>query len=157
MNRIIFTTFALFLILSSLSISAQQEKYHKLFNRKEFVEKRNAYIIATVGLTPEEAAKFIPLCNELEEKKFELGKQCRKLFDEIRNKENPTEAEYETAINCRLETEIKEAQLKKEYFEKFKKILSAEKLFKYQSAERTFTLKFMENHRKNREMPEKKK
>lgn len=158
MNKIIFTTFVTFSILLATSVYAQQDKPQKPFDKKEFVAKRNAYIIATVGLTPEEAAEFIPLYNELEDKKFELGKECRKLFDKLRKKEKPTEAEYEAAINCRLDTEIKEAQLKKEYYQKFKKILSAEKLFKFQWAEKAFTMKFMENHRKNnREEPAKRK
>ena len=84
--------------------------------------------------------RFIPLCNELRQKKFEVGRECRKLSKEIRHKENPTDADYNKVIDECLDVEIKEAQLEKEYFERFKKILSPEKVYKYRNAEYKFEM-----------------
>lgn len=46
-------------------------------------------------------------------KKFEVGRECRKLSKEIRHKENPTDADYNKVIDECLDVEIKEAQLEK--------------------------------------------
>lgn len=149
MNKIFIITFAaLSMILLSISVYAQQAKPH--FNKEAFLAKRNAFITAEVGLTPEEAAVFIPLCNEYQEKRFELGKQCRKQIRELRYKKTPSATEYTEAVDCYLDTEIKEAQLQKEYFGKFKKILSPEKLFKYQEAENKFAKEFMKGREKKK-------
>ena len=46
-----------------------REKEQRHFDREAFEARRNAFITAEVGLTPEEAAQFIPLCNELRQQK----------------------------------------------------------------------------------------
>ena len=84
MNKIIIPIFALVLINSFTEVSAQEPKEQKSFNREAFESKRNAFITAEVGLTPEEAASFIPLCNETQKKKFEAGKEGRKKSRELR-------------------------------------------------------------------------
>lgn len=147
MNRIIIVTFVAISVLFSTNVSAQQNnqgnRRDRHFDREAFEAKRNAFITAEVGLTPEEAAKFIPLCNELRQKKFELGQNCRQLSREIHKKENPTAEEYTRAIDECLKVGIKEAELEKEYFEKFKKVLSPEKIYKYREAEFKFARHFM--------------
>ena len=45
-----------------------KKKEQRHFDREAFEARRNAFITAEVGLTPEEAAQFIPLCNELRQK-----------------------------------------------------------------------------------------
>jgi Spy/CpxP family protein refolding chaperone len=134
MNKIFFITFVAISVLLSFNATAQEKKEQRHFDREAFEARRNAFITAEVGLTPEEAAQFIPLCNELRQKKFEVGRECRKLSKEIRHKENPTDADYNKVIDECLDVEIKEAQLEKEYFERFKKILSPEKVYKYRNA-----------------------
>ena len=42
---------------------------------------------------------------------------------------------------------MEEARLEKEYFERFKKILSVEKLSKYREAEAEFLRKFLQDNR----------
>lgn len=144
MNRIFIITFvAISMMLSSVSYAQKDNQGNRHFNREAFLARRNAFITAEVGLTPDEAAKFIPLCNELQEKKFELGRECRKSSREMFKKKNPTDAEYTKVVDDLLNLRIAEAKLEKEYFEKFKKILSPEKIFKYQMAEAKFAREFM--------------
>ena len=152
MSRIFIIIFAAISIPLSFTANAQGDgKGRKHFDRETFEAKRNAYIVAEVGLTPEEAAEFIPLCNELNQKKFEIGRECRMLSKKIRQKEKPTEAEYVELIDKSLEVEIEEAELKKEYFEKFKKILSPEKIYKYREAEYKFVREFMGQGKKDKQ------
>jgi len=157
MNKIFFITFVACSVVFSFSAHAQSGKQHRNFDREAFLAKKNAFITAEMGLTPEEAASFIPLCNELQEKKFEVGRECRKLSKEIRHKENPTDADYNKVIDECLDVEIKEAQLEKEYFERFKKILSPEKVYKYRNAEYKFVRNFMKSGRDNKKEEKQKK
>ena len=145
MKRIIIITFAMFSILFSVAASAQGSRSGRPFDRESFEARQNAYITAQVGLTPEEAAAFIPLCNELRQKKFEIGRSGRRFSKEINSMKNPTDADYAKAVNSNLDTKIQEAQLEKEYYEKFRKILSPEKLYKYQMAESQFARSFMKS------------
>jgi hypothetical protein len=148
MNKIFIITFVLWLILSPQGLNAQnKDTSDKTFDKESFVIKRSAFITAELSLTPEEAAVFMPLCEELQQKKYEAGFKCRKLSREIKSKKNPTDIEYAEAIDECLGVGMKEATLEKEYYEKFKKILPAGKLCKYRDAERKFAREFMKNVR----------
>lgn len=125
-----------------LTVMAQDDKGK--FDREVFMAKRNAYITASAGLTADEAAAFIPIENEMQRKKFEIGRDCRKLARRSRSKEGLTEEEQQKLVDCTTETRLKEAKLEKEYHEKFKRILSVEKLYKYQEAEARFMREFMQ-------------
>jgi len=115
---------------------------HRLFqdrsDRETFIAKRNIFITEKVALTAEVAAVFIPLDNELLHKKFEIGRDCRKIERELRDKKDKTDDECKKLLKCREEVKEKRDRLDKEYLEKFKKILSAEQILKYQSADREF-------------------
>lgn len=156
MNKIFFITFVTISVLFSSKVLAQGDRQHRHFDREAFQAKRNAFITAEVGLTPEEAAAFIPLCDELQRKMFEVGHTCRKLSKEIRHKESPTESDYSKVNDECIDVKLKEATLEKEYYEKFKKILSAEKLYKYRRAEYKFARSFMKGS-DNKEAENKKK
>lgn len=148
MNKIFFSIFVAFSVLYSVEVLAQDRKNdRKHFDKEAFEARRNAFITAEVGLTPEEAAEFIPLCDELRKRKFEAGRESRKLSKGLRKKENPTVAEYEEAVEKSLEAEVEEARLEKEYYTKFKRILSAEKIYKYRDAEMKFYRQYMKERR----------
>ena len=124
--------------MADLTVSGQTN-VRQTFNRADFGARRNAFLTAEAGLTSEEAGKFIPLENEFKQKLFEVGRDCRMLMREGQNKQKMSDAEYKKLIDCHLETRIKEAQLEKEYFEKFNKLLSPEKLYKYHQADAKFS------------------
>jgi hypothetical protein len=148
MNKIFIITFALVLILSPVGLNAQDKgRSGKAFDKEAFVIKRSAFITAELSLTPEEAAAFMPLCEELQQKKYEVGFKCRKLSREIKSKKNPTNSECAEVIDECLGVSMKEATLEKEYYEKFRKVLPAEKLCKYRDAERKFAREFMRDGR----------
>ncbi|MDR1337315.1 MAG: hypothetical protein LBK22_10855 [Tannerella sp.] len=142
-------------VISALQVSAQEQKPpehdkegHKPFDREAFIAKRNVYITEQVGLTATEASVFIPLDNELMQKKFEVGRECHKLERELKKKDGKTEEEYNKLLKCREDVKEKRDKLDKEYLEKFKQILSAEQLVKYQSADRAFFDEFVRDRKK---------
>lgn len=146
LDKIFFVTFVALMSLSTTIIYAQERedgRANRHFDRESFLVKRSAFITAELGLTTQEAAEFMPLCEELQQKKFEAGQICRKLQKELRSAGNSTDTEYIKAIDVCLGVGLKEAQLEIEYYEKFKKILSPEKLYKYKNAEIKFARHFM--------------
>lgn len=123
--------------MTSAQSNEKDQKREAFF--KEMKAKRVAFITEKVNLTAEEAEVFWPLCNELQEKKFELNKPLREERRALRSsKKAMTNADYEKLLDSNADIKIKEAQLDKEYLVKFKKILSAEKIYKYQRAEEDF-------------------
>lgn len=151
MFKIKILIFAMCSLVISLEAFAQSENRHNKFDKEAFLARRNAYITAEVGLTPEEAASFIPLCNELQQKMFDLSRECSRLSREIRQNKNATDAEYTKVLDQCVEVNLKQAQLEKEYYKRFKDILSPQKLLKYRNAESKFAREFMRGgQQKNR-------
>lgn len=143
MNKIKYIIFAVCSVVFSFTAQAQAEKQHRNFDKENFIARRNAYITAEVGLTPEEAADFIPLCNKFQQEMFDIGRQARRLSREVRQNKNATDADYNKVIDECVDVNLKQAQLEKEYYNKFKKILSPQKLYKYLNAEKKFAREFM--------------
>jgi hypothetical protein len=144
MGKIFIITFGALMTLISLRGNAQ-DRSDGFFDKELFLARRSAFITTELGLTPQEAGLFIPLLEELQEKKYEAGHKCRKLSKEIKQKKNPNDADYLNTINECLEVGIKEAELEKEYYKKFKKALSPEKLYRYKEVEYRFAREFVRN------------
>jgi hypothetical protein len=145
MNKIIIITFEALFVLSSFGAFAQDRS--EAFDKGSFLSKRKAFITSELGLTPREVEQFIPLMEELQQKKFEAGQKCRKFSKELKQKSNPTDGDYLNTIDECLAAGLKEAELEKEYCEKFKKILSPEKLYKYKDVEFRFAREFVRSSR----------
>ncbi len=138
-RKILISLLMCFSIVSILSAQDNQKENKRKADFEKFRAQRVAFITERVQFTPEEAEAFWPLCNELQEKKFQLNKPLRDERRAQRNsKQELTDADYLKIIDTNADIKIKEAELDKEYLEKFKKILSPKKIFKYQRAEEEF-------------------
>ncbi|GAB6012859.1 hypothetical protein [Viscerimonas tarda] len=138
------------LLFLVIGISGTYGQENKRFNLEEFKKNRIEFLKKELKLTNDEAKTFFPLSDELMRKKYELNKSLMEKNRNLKNKTNITDAEYEEIVREMLEVRIKEAKLEKEYYEKFKIVLSPEKIYKYQMAE----LKHARNMLNNRERPE---
>ena len=109
---------------------------------EQFKEKRAEFITNAMNLTVEEGKVFWPLYNELQEKKFDLNQQQRKAVFEFMKSEKEgkthTESEYIEIVNLIAQFKINDAKLDEEYIAKFSKVISYEKIFRYQQAELQF-------------------
>lgn len=132
-------------IFSYFPSSAQEHSHRGDFDIEAFKKKRAEFIIEKVNLTDAEAKAFIPLTNELMDKRFELNRAIRKESRELRKKSNKTNADYERLLEASSSVKIKEAQLEQEYLQKFKKVLSAEKIYKYKQAENQYMKELVGN------------
>jgi len=139
-------TFVLFIAFSLCTVfflSAQNKTdERKRQDLEKLREKRVAYFTEEIGLTEEEAKEFWPVCNELEEKKFEINRnvrqEIRKIRDAQRTGKSVSDAEYDRLVNIISNSKEKEVEIEKEYLKKIRKILSPEKVFKYQRVEYKF-------------------
>ena len=108
-------------------------------NMADYEKRKTEYIIKEAGLTQEEAKKYFPLYNEVTKKKFELHKKHR---DKVENMKQTnvtmSDEEYRLLLENDVDVKIKEAELDKEYSDKLEKVLSPEKLYRAQQAERKF-------------------
>lgn len=136
-------------LFSYFPLSAQENSSHGNFDIEAFKKKRAEFIIEKADLTEAEAKAFIPLTNELMDKRFELNRAIRKESRELRKKDKKTSADYERLLDASSAAKIKEAQLEQEYLQKFKKVLSAEKIYKYKQAEAEY-MKEMINNRSDK-------
>lgn len=125
--------FAGMLPIYFFSVSAQ-----KLMNMADYEKRKRAFVQKEANLSKEEAAKYFPLNDELTQKKFDLHKRHREKVERIKENSHISEEEYQRLLADDVDLKVKEAALDKEYSIKFSKILSPEKLFKAQQAEKRF-------------------
>ena len=132
-------------LLSPLFIAFSQENrkadYEK--RREEMKAKKVSFITENLSLTPEEAQKFWPLYNEMQEKKQQIHKELWQL----RKEKKAGNVDYKKWNEVNINAGLKEAELEKEYFEKYKQILSAEKIYKFYQAEKEFQKQLLEKIR----------
>ena len=144
-KNIIMLLFAFMLSINFISLQAQNQ--NRRMNIEEFEKRKVEYVTKEAGLTKSEADKYFPLNNELTKKKFELRKNHRDKVQKIKDNSNISEAEYSKLLADDVEVKLQEAALDKEFAKKFDKVLTPEKLYKAQQAERNFMQKEISNFR----------
>ncbi len=138
MNKI-FLFLLLFPIYSPFAQAQNEKGESRKKMHKEIQAQKIAYITNQLDLTPEEAQKFWPIYNEMEEKKNNLRKQGRGLLKKMEHGfENLSETELEEISDGVIKQRTKEVQLEKEYHEKFKKLLPIRKVLKLYRVEKQF-------------------
>ena len=107
-------------------------------DREEYMAIRNTFLTEKMALKADETAVFIPLENELQRKKIEVGRDCFRYERELNNKKDKTEEDFKRLLKCKEDVREKREKLDREYTEKFKKVLTTEKILKYQNADKEF-------------------
>lgn len=100
--------------------------------------QRDAFFVIELELSPEEAKSFLPLMNELYDKRYKLWKNIRQQRREMEAKGNMTDDEVEKLIDGSLQNSVDEAKLEKEYYDKFKKVLPLQKVAMIRPTERKY-------------------
>ncbi len=97
------------------------------------------FITKELALTSAEAEKFWPVYNELEAKMKEIRQSCKKINKEMKESEEKISNEdAKKKLNTLFENDQKELDLKKEYSEKFIKIIGEKRTLKLLSLEHEF-------------------
>ena len=119
------------------------------FSPTEYWNQQKAFFTERAGLTEDEANAFFPLYNELQQKKRDLNRETRRIMRQ-EGGVAPSEEQSLKAIDAIAETNIKIAELEKEYLQKFKKVLSASKILKIQNAEEQFNSQILKDIQQSR-------
>ena len=119
------------------------------FSPTEYWNQQKAFFTERAGLTEDEANAFFPLYNELQQKKRDLNREIRRIMREAAGPE-ATQEQSLKAIDAQAETNIKIAELEKEYLQKFKEVLPATKILKVQNAEEQFNSQILKDIQQSR-------
>lgn len=140
----IFLLSSLFAFCCIPSLLAQKPQLSK----EEFRERQREFITRRAGLTQEEANKFFPLYFELQDKKSRYNQDA---WEKMREGKNPntTEAEYGRIVEDIIQARITNDNLDLEYVRKYKKFLSAKKIYDVQRAEMRFHRELLKGARHN--------
>jgi len=130
------TYFTIFLLMTTVIVFGQDRFQERMNNLRA---QKIAFITQRMNLTPDEAQVFWPIYNELSQKKDALNKRRKEITFELKNnKDNYSDAEKEKLADEYINLKLKDANLDLEYYEKFKKVLSIEKVLRLFQAELAF-------------------
>lgn len=131
---------------------AQREKM-----RKELQAFKLEYLTQELKLSPENQAEFSKLYSQMEAERNALFNQVYNQVNAVRNKKNPTDAEFAQAADVMSTFKQREGAIEYKYFEKFKKFLTPQQLFTLKRCEGKFNKKVMEMQGKNKNHGKKQK
>jgi hypothetical protein len=128
-----------------IGVNAQNEDCKR---HEQIKARKIAIITEKLELTPEEAQKFWPLYNEYEEKLSKIHEKKReshKNFEE--NKDNLTDEDYKKFADTYVDSKLEEAELTKEYKDKYCEILPAKKVVLLYHTEQMFKRELLKDIR----------
>lgn len=150
-NFIIYSALLLAIILPQ-STAAQLKSAENL-RAKWFSElrqvKRN-YFIKELDLDREQQNKFFPLYEEMEDKTFRIDDEARQMEQRIADAKDATDTEYEKTAEALYDADVQTAQIRREYMDKFKTILTRRQLFELKGVEKKFSREMMRQHHRLR-------
>ena len=127
-----------FTLIISIFTSTATAQVRKM-NMADYEKRKMEYIKKEAGLTDVEANRYFPLYNDLSKRKLELHLQHRNKVEKMKqSNKNMSNEEYRQLLENDVDVKLKEAELDKQYSDKLEKILSPEKLYRAQQAERKF-------------------
>ncbi|MBP8725688.1 MAG: hypothetical protein KBF37_00405 [Saprospiraceae bacterium] len=111
---------------------------------------RVAFMTNELDLNSEESARFWPLYNEYSKKRMELRKDLL-LSKRENRREKLSEEESERLVEEQLALQQQELELKKNYYDRFRAILPAQKLARLEPSEKAFNQEVLKRLRERRE------
>lgn len=115
--------------------------------RERVQAARVAYITERLNLSPKESQQFWAINNEYEAKR----EATRAKYKSATKFELMTDAEVEQYLRGRFDMEAELLTLKKQYFERFKKVVSVRKIAMFHKADREFRLELLRKVRDRRD------
>ena len=122
-----------------------QDKELELSKREKLEALKIAHITERLALTPKEAQTFWPLFNEMEAKMKAVRKERRRNRKETKaNHDSMSDKELMAAVEAELGFEQQELNLKREYNQKFSKILPIKKVVLLHEAQEGFKRRLLQ-------------
>lgn len=152
MNRKLILALLLFTVFAWATPYAAAQRQEKRADRTEWTKQMRRYraefVADKIELTAEQREKFIPLYEEMDAKTSKIEHEARAMERDVRKKGTAaTDTEYEKTAEALAELKAKQGAVEKEYFDKYRKILTPKQLFKLNNAEREFMRQLMDRHK----------
>jgi Spy/CpxP family protein refolding chaperone len=150
MKKIIAFTIILMVAATSTIYAQHSDKDHD--NKWEkFRAEKISFLTNELDLTPEEAQKFWPVYNQLENERWEAQKQRRELEEQVREaEESMSDRKIVQLTRDYAGSMQKEANMLVEYNEKFLEILPPSKVLRLYKAENEFRFQMIKKFRDRR-------
>jgi len=134
------STFLLLVLLFVTPLGFTQENTDEPLTKKEKIKRlKIAFITEELDLSVEQSEKFWPVYNEMDKKIREEKKSRKKMAKDLKeNLETLSEEDIKKKTTSVLDSDIKVAELKKEYNDKIAAIIGYKKATKLLSLEARF-------------------
>ncbi|MFH2094395.1 MAG: hypothetical protein ABIJ16_01750 [Bacteroidota bacterium] len=134
----------LFLIIVPIWLNAQPDESEPTISVEKIKAEKVAYITNELDLTVKEAQQFWPVYNEMEAKMDELRSKEREIHRKMKKGiDELSDQELEKLIDEQMSVQLKAAEIEKEYYNEFKKVLPIKKVCMLQHAEKEFMHKLL--------------
>jgi hypothetical protein len=149
MKKLILIVILSIFTLNLLIAQERREPSPEMFEKIK--AEKISFFTSKLDLTPAEAQAFWPVYNEFEKKRFEVQRQIHD-FERMPDEEYAklTEPEIEKMTNNYIESFTSIANLRKEYNQKFQKILPRKKVLLMYRTENEFRSHLIREYRKER-------
>jgi hypothetical protein len=117
--------------------------------REKIDALRATFISKKVNFTNEEALKFWPLYNEMNDKLEANRKTFRSQYNANTNYNFTSDKDAEAYLTAELNLKQKEFELYKEYYDKFKKVMPVKKVAALRRAEEDFKKEIIKTIKEN--------
>lgn len=157
LNENIMKNFLILFLIFPAFMQLQAQSEDKEAHRERIKALKTAYITQELNLSTKVAEKFWPVYNEYEAKRKDLHRR-EHVYMDISNPECISEDQANGMLQEYLDVEREEYVIKKELFQKLKKIITAQDIIKLHKLEDEFHKKLIKEYRakKGRENPSQK-
>lgn len=159
MNRSIFTLIIAIVLLPWTGALAQEnaDSVQNDGNRQKWLNDVKDYkyqmLEREAQMTPEQAEVFFPIYQEMENKVFLVNLEARQREMQVSdNFDNATDEDFRLAAQALSDVKVLEAEIEKEYYPQFAKILSDKQLFLLKRAETHFASDLLRHYNRSREL-----
>ena len=159
MKRIISLLILTLSLTTTVTALAQDGKADRHAARKErwekFRQEKHDFYKQELQLTDEQAEKFFPIFDEMENKKFTASREVHREARTLMKSENVTDEQYRAAADRAAALPQAMAAIEAEYYAKFSDILTPRQLFLYHRCDIQFRKQAVEK-RQNEDAPKEK-
>lgn len=149
-------------LISCASVLAPQLKAQQELtpdDRDRYVTEIRAYkhrfLVKELDLNKETQKSFFALYDQMEDELMKMQEETRELERKVAENDDATDTELEAAAAAVYSQKEREGKIEKEYYEKFKEILTPRQLLKLRAGERKFNQSLLRHHKNRREREKK--
>lgn len=150
-----FLTILCFIVVAATAAMAQGKgpsKEQRQQWMREMCKAKLEYLSKELNLNQSQQEEFTATYSEMEKELHKVGHDTREYGRQIRRKMNSdaqvSDVEYDKASEALFELKGKENEIEMRYYEKFRKVLTPQQLFKLKIAEQQWTRELMKHRNK---------